>query len=168
MIGVLIALAIGAGVFAVALWFLGEGVRHGDWPGDTRVRAELRPSGQPGEDRPVAVVTAANRGAAPVLVAVAVRPALVPGWLAGPVNISVPRRTARRAFRPDGYPTVGVLLGGQSVELTAPVPRRARRYLLTVLVGQGEGRLRVHRLRMDDARCTPGRVPVTTEHGGHR
>jgi hypothetical protein len=169
MIGVLIALALGAGVFAAVLWFFGEGVRNGDWPDDTRVGAGLRRSGQPGEERPVAVVAVRNQGAAPVLVAVSVRRALLPGWLAGPVNVSVPRRTARRAFRPDGYPTVGVVLGGESAELTAPVPSRARRYLLTVLVGQGGGRLRVHRLRMDDARRTPpGRVAVTTEQGGHR
>jgi hypothetical protein len=40
---------------------------------------------------------------------------------------------------------------------------------VTILVGQAGGRLRVHRLRMDDARRTPpGRVPVTAEQGEHR
>jgi len=169
MIGVLIALAVGAGVFAAAFWFLGAGVRYGDRPEDTRVRAVLRPSGQPGEDRPVAVVTVGNRGAAPVLVAVTVRRALLPGWLTEPVNVSVPRRTARRAFRPDAYPTVGVVAGRERADLAAPVPARARRYLVTILVGQAGGRLRVHQLRMDDARCTPpGRVAVSTEQGWHR
>jgi hypothetical protein len=169
MIGVLIALAIGAGAFAAVFWFVGEGVRYGDRPDDTRVRALLRPSGQPGEERPVAVVTVHNRGAAPVLVAVTVRRALLPGWLAEPASVSVPRRTARRAFRPGGYSTVGVVTGGASAEVTAPVRACARRYLLTILVGQAGGRLRVHRLRMDGARCTPpGRVAVTAGQGGHR
>jgi len=129
----------------------------------------LRPSGQPGEERPVAVVTVLNRGAAPVLVAVTVRRTRLPGWLAEPVNVSVPRRTARRAFRPEGYPTVGVVAGGECADLTAPVRANARRYLLTILVGQAGGRLRVHRLRIDDARRDPaGRVAVSTEPGGHR
>jgi hypothetical protein len=169
MIGVLLALALGAGTFAALLQFLGEGFRHGDRPDDMRVRAVLRPSGQPGEERPVAVVTVRNLGAAPVLVAVTVRRALLPGWLAEPVNVSVPRRTARRAFRPDGYSTVGVVAGDECADLTAPVRTCARRYLLTILVGQAGGRLRVHRLRMDGARRTPpGRVAVTAQQGGHR
>jgi hypothetical protein len=169
MIGILTALAVGAGVFAVAGWLFSDGMRNGDWPDDTRVRAMLAPSGQPGEERPVAVVTVLNRGAAPVLVAVSVRRGRLPGWLAEPVNVSVPRRTARRAFRPDGYPTVAVVAVGECADLTAPVPACARRYLLTILVGQAGSRLRVHRLRMDGARCAPpGRVAVTTEQGGHR
>jgi hypothetical protein len=129
----------------------------------------LRPSGQPGEDRPVAVVTVHNRGAAPVLVAVTVRRALLPGWLAEPVNVSVPGRTARRAFRPGDYSTVGVVSGGERADLTAPVQACARRYLLTVLVGQAGGGLRVHRLRTQDAGCTPpGRLRVSAEREGHR
>ena len=95
--------------------------------------------------------------------------ATIPGWLAEPVNVSVPRRAARRAFRPDGHSTVGVVAGDESADLAAPVQACARRYLLTILVGQSGGRLRVHRLRMDGARCTPpGRVAVTAEQGGHR
>jgi hypothetical protein len=168
MIGVLIALAIGAGVLAGLLWFAAEGIRNGDRPDDARVRAVLRRSGQPGEERPVAVVTVRNGGAAPVLVAVAVRRALLPGWLAGPASVSVPRRSARRAFRPGGYPTVGVVAGGECADLTAPARACARRYLLTILVGQAGGRLRVHRLRMGDARRTPvGRLRVTAKQGRH-
>ena len=46
--------------------------------------------------------------------------------------------------------------GGQYAELSAPVPAAARRYLVTVLVGQAEGRLRVHRLRIEAAAVDGG------------
>ena len=46
--------------------------------------------------------------------------------------------------------------GGQYAELSAPVPAAARRYLVTVLVGQAGGRLRVHRLRMEAAAINGG------------
>jgi hypothetical protein len=133
---------------AVVCWLVRTGFRNGDRPGDARVRAALHGSGQPDEERPVAVVTVRNRGGAPVLAAVGVRRALFPGWLTGTVSVVVPRRTTRRAFRPDGYPTVGVVDGGAAEELIAPVPPAARHYLLTVLVGQREGRLRAYRLRL--------------------
>ena len=135
-------------VLMVTCWVVWAGVRNGDRPADARVRAALHGSGQPDEERPVAVVTVRNRGGSPVLAAVTIRRALLPGWLAGTVNVVVPCRTTRRAFRPDRYPTVGVVAGGAAAELTAPVSATARRYLLTVLVGQPEGRLRVHRLRL--------------------
>jgi len=144
-----VSLIIGAIVLLmVTCWLVSAGIRNGDRPGDARVRAALHGSGQPDEERPVAVVTVRNRGGPPVLAAVSVRRALLPGWLTGTVSVVVPRRTTRRAFRPDGYLTVGVVGGGAAEELTAPVPAAARRYLLTVLVGQPEGRLRVHRLRL--------------------
>ena len=144
-----VSLIIGAiAALAVAYWLAWAGVRNGDRPGDARVRAALHGSGQPDEERPVAVVTVDNRGGSPVLAAVGVRRALFPGWLTGSVSVVVPRRTTRRAFRPDGYPTVGVVDGGAAEELIAPVPPAARHYLLTVLVGQREGRLRVYRLRL--------------------
>jgi hypothetical protein len=135
-------------VLVVACWLVSAGIRNGDRPGDARVRAALHGSGQPDEERPVAVVTVRNRGGSPVLAAVSVRRALFPAWLTGTMSVVVPRRTTRRAFRPDGYPTVGVVGGGVTGELIAPVPAAARHYLLTVLVGQPEGRLRVHRLRL--------------------
>jgi hypothetical protein len=135
-------------VVVVACWLVSAGVRNGDRPGDARVRAALHGSGQPDEERPVAVVTVRNRGGSPVIAAVSVRPGLLPGWLTGTMSVAVPRRTTRRAFRPDGYPTVGVVGGGGTEELIAPVPAAARHYRLTVLVGQREGRLRVHRLRL--------------------
>ena len=148
MLSYVSVIIVAIAVPVVACWLLSAGMRNGDRPGDARVRAALHGSGQPDEERPVAVVTVRNRGGSPVLAAVSVRRALLPGWLTDTVSVVVPRRTSRRAFRPDGYPTVGVVDGGAAEELIAPVPAAARRYLLTVLVGQPEGRLRVHRLRL--------------------
>ena len=151
MLSLFIALAVGAVAFAAVCWCAIEGFRNGDRPDDAPVRAALRSSGQPGEERPVAVVAVGNPGGTPVLAAVAVRRALLPGWLAGGrcVGSAVPRRTARRAYRPGGFPTVAVVPGGQCAELSAPVPAAVRRYLVMVLVGQAGGRLRVHRLRIE-------------------
>jgi hypothetical protein len=156
MLSLFIALAVGAVVFSALGWCAIEGFRNGDRPDDAPVRAALRSSGQPGEERPVAVVAVRNPGGAPVLAAVAVRRALLPAGLAGAVGSRVPRRTARRAYRPGGFPTVGVVPGGQFAELSAPVPAVARRYLVTVLVGQSGGRLRVCRLRMEAAEVNGG------------
>jgi hypothetical protein len=156
MLMLFIALAIGALVLAAACWAALEGFRNGDRPDDAQVRAALRSSGQPGEERPVAVVAVRNPGSTPVLAAVAARRALLPGWLGGAVSRAAPRRTARRAYRPDGFPTVAVVAGGQRAELSAPVPRVVRRYLVTVLVGQAGGRLRVHRLRIETAAVDGG------------
>ena len=156
MLSLFIALSVGAVVFAAACWCAREGFRNGDRPDDAPVRAALRSSGQPGEDRPVAIVAVRNPGGTPVLAAVAVRRALLPGWLTGAVGSAVPRRTARRAYRPDGFPTVAVVPGGQCAELSAPVPAAMRRYLVMVLVGQAGGRLRVHRLRIEAAAVNAG------------
>jgi hypothetical protein len=156
MLSLLIVLAVAAVAFAGLFWYAREGFRNGDRPDDAQVRAALRSSGQPGEKRPVAVVALGNPDGTPVLAAVAVRRALLPVWLAGAVGSAVPRRTARRAYRPDGFPTVAVVPGGQYAELSAPVPAAARRYLVTVLVGQAGGRLRVHRLRIEAAAVDGG------------
>ncbi len=156
MLSLFIALAVGAVAFAALCWAALEGFRNGDRPDDAQVLAALRSSGQPGEERPVAVVAVRNPGSTPVLAAVAVRRALLPVWLAGAVGSAVPRRTARRAYRPGGFPTVAVVAGGQRAELSAPVPAAVRRYLVTVLVGQAEGRLRVHRLRIEAAAVDGG------------
>jgi hypothetical protein len=156
MLGLLITLAVGAVAFAVLFWFGREGFRNGDRPDDAPVRAALRSSGQPGEERPVAVVAVRNPGGSPVLAAVAVRRALLPGRLAGTASSAVARRTARRAYRPGGFPTVAVVASGQCAELSAPVPASARHYLVTVLVGQAGGRLRVHRLRIEAAAVNAG------------
>jgi hypothetical protein len=159
MLSLLIALAVGAAAFAAVCWLAREGFRNGDRPDDAPVWAALRSSGQPGEQRPVAVVALGNPGETPVLAAVAVRRALLPGWLAGIVGangIAIPRRTARRAYRPDGFPTVAVVPGGHYAELSAPVPAALRRYLIMVLVGQAGGRLRVHRLQIEAAAVDAG------------
>ena len=151
-----IALAVGVLVLGAVCWAAVEGFRNGDRPDDAQVLAALRSSGQPGEERPVAVVAVRNPGSTPVLAAVAARRALIPGWLGGAVGSAVPRRTARRAYRPAGFPTVAVVAGGQRAELSAPVPAAVRRYLVTVLVGQAGGRLRVHRLRIGAAAVDAG------------
>jgi hypothetical protein len=156
MLSLFIVLAVSAVAFAAVFWGAREGFRNGDRPDDAPVRAALRSSGQPGEERPVAVVAVRNPGGTPVLAAVAVRRALLPGWLAGAVTSAVPRRTARRAYRPGGFPTVAVVGGGQSAELSAPVPAAVRRYLVMVLVGQAGGRLRVHRVRIQAAAVDAG------------
>ena len=156
MLILFLALAVSAMAFAVVFWAAREGFRNGDRPDDAPVRSALRSSGQPGEERPVAVVAVRNPGGTPVLVAVGVRRALLPGWLAGAVASAVPRRTARRAYRPSGFPTVAVVPGGQFAELSAPVPAAERYYLVTVLVGQAGGRLRAHRLRIGAAAVDAG------------
>ncbi|HXT93366.1 MAG TPA: hypothetical protein VN714_29385, partial [Trebonia sp.] len=58
-----VSLIIGAIVLLmVTCWLVSAGIRNGDRPGDARVRAALHGSGQPDEERPVAVVTVRNRG----------------------------------------------------------------------------------------------------------
>jgi hypothetical protein len=156
MLSLFIALAVGAVAFAAVCWCARGGFRNGDRPEDAPFRAARGASGQPGEERLVAVVAVRSPGGSPVLAAVAVRRALLPGWLAGAVTSAVPRRTARRAYRPGGFPTVAVVPGGQFGELSAPVPAPARRYLVMVLVGQAGGRLRVHRLRIGAAAVDAG------------
>jgi hypothetical protein len=170
MLSLLIALGVGVIAFAVMFWLAMEGFRNGDRPGDAPVRAALRSSGQPGEERPVALVAVGNPGPTPVLAAVAVRRALLPGWLAGLLGAdgsSVARRTTRRAYRPDRFPTVAVVAGRRWAELAAPVPAAARRYLVLVLVGEADGRLRSHRLRIDatavDGRWHGHAAPVAGE-----
>jgi hypothetical protein len=156
MLSLFIALAVSVVAFAAVFWCAIGGFRNGDRPEDAAVCAALRSSGQPGEDRPVAVVALGNPDGTPVLAAVAVRRALLPGWLVGAVDSAVPRRTARRAYRPGCFPTVAVVPGGQYAELSAPVPAAARRYLVVVLVGQSGGRLRVCRLRLEAAEINGG------------
>jgi hypothetical protein len=159
MLSLLFALVVGAVAFAAVCWCALAGFRNGNRPDDAPVRAALRSSGQPGEQRPVAVVALGNVSGTPVLAAVAVRRALLPGWLSeavGAIGTAVPRRTSRRAYRPSGFPTVAVVPGGQYAELSAPVPAIARRYLIVVLVGQAGGRLLVHRMRIGAAAVDAG------------
>src|SRR6202044_3600017 len=86
---------------------------------------ERRPAGRWAGPGRAQVGAVGNPGGPPVLAAVAVRRALLPGWLTGAVGAigsTVPRRTARRAYRPTAFPTVAVVPGGQCAELSAPVP----------------------------------------------
>ena len=124
MLSLLIALAVGAVAFAGLFWYAREGFRNGDRPDDAPVRAALRSSGQPGEKRPVAVVAVRNPGGTPVLAAVAVRRALLPGWLAGAVGSarSAPHRPPRlpAGRLPDGR-------GGARAASTRSCPPRCPR-----------------------------------------
>jgi hypothetical protein len=150
-------LTTGIVVLALVCWCVAMGFRDGDRPADATVSAALRDSGQPDEPRPVIVATVVNPSPVPALVGLSARPGR-PAWLAGlghPLTVTVPRRTARAKFHPPSYATVGIVPPSASIRFPVPVERAARRYVLTVVVGQGAGRLRLHRLHV------PGtKVPV--------
>lgn len=129
----------------LGLWGIG-GVRNGDQPGDARVSALIGAGGAGGN--PLIFATVRNPSGTPALTALRVRRGLVPGSLAGKFSVRVPRWTKGRRFRPGAYETVGVVPAGGAAEFPVPVPERARRYVLTVAVGQRGGRLRVYRLRL--------------------
>ena len=142
-------------VLALLFWVAAKGVRDGDGPADAMVSAVLRDAGQPDERRPVIVATVANPSGRPVVAGLSARPGSLPAWLAGaghPLTVTVPRRTARGKFRPGGYATVGVVPASATVRFLVPVDRAAGRYVLTAAVGQGPGRLRLHRLHIPGAR----------------
>jgi hypothetical protein len=120
--------------------------RNGDRPGDARVSALLG-TGADGGSRLI-FATVRNPSGAPALTALRVRRGLVPGSVAGQLSVRVPRWTRGRRFRPAAYETVGVVPAGGAAEFPVPVPCRAHRYVLTVAVGQRDGRLRVYRLRL--------------------
>jgi hypothetical protein len=133
-----------AGVYCLAV----TGFRNGDRPGDARVTALLtEKAGQYGA-HPVIVATVRNPSGTPVLAALRVRRALLPGWLALPHDVRVPRLTGGRRFRPERFATVGVVCAAGAAEFIVQAPVRARRCLLIVAVGQEGGRLREHRLRL--------------------
>jgi hypothetical protein len=147
-----------AGLIAGLFWCLAAGFRNGDRPGDALVTALLATGTQANETRadetradearPLIVVTVRNPSGTPVFAALTAKTALLPAGLASARNVSVPRWTLRRKFRPGKYAAVGVAPAGGAAEFAVPVPARARRYLLTAVVGQQGGRLRVHRLRL--------------------
>jgi hypothetical protein len=89
-----------------------------------------------------------NPSGAPVLAGLRARRAWLPAALAGSLSAGAPLLTRRRTFRPGRYATVGVVGDGRTAELAVPAPARGRRWLLTVVVGQRGGRLRVYRLRV--------------------
>jgi hypothetical protein len=142
-----------AGLIAALCWCLAVGLRNGDRPGDVLVTALLTSGTRAGEARQVMVVTVRNPSGTPVFAALTAKTALLPAGLAGAHDVSVPRRTLRRKFRPGKYATVGVAPAGGAAEFAVPVPARARRYLLTAAIGQEGGRLRVHRLRLGPVSC---------------
>lgn len=135
-------------LFLCGLGFLGE--RNGDMAGDALVSVVTRGAGQPGESRPVLSVTVTNPTDTPVLAALDARRALLPGLLAGSYWATVPYRTKK--FRASDFPTVGVVAGQAIAAFAVPVRGRARRYLLTAVVGQQDSRLRRYRLRVEAAR----------------
>jgi hypothetical protein len=147
--GIIVAIAVLAGLCGLAA----AGSRNGDRPGDARVSASLRAAAQPDETRPEIVVTVRNPSGAPVLAAVRARRALLAGGPAGPLTVSVPRWTTRRRFRPGKFGAVGVVPAAGVAELALPVSGRAGRCLLIAAVGQEGGRLRVHRLRLSPGRA---------------
>jgi hypothetical protein len=125
------------------------GLRNGDRPGDARVSARSRPGGRDGEPGPVLSAVVRNPSGAVVLAGLRARRAWLPAGLAGPQSAGAPLLTRRRAFRPGRLGAVGAVPAGGAAELTVPAPPRGRRWLLTVIVGQQGGRLRVYRLRVD-------------------
>jgi len=152
--------AAGVAVLALLCRVAAAGFRYGDRSADARVSAVLRDAGQPDEPRPVVAVTVRNPAGTPVLAGASARRARLPHWLGGTLDVTVPRRTRRRAFRPGAYATVGVVPGEAAARLAVPVPAPAARYRLTVAVGQSGGRLRVHRLLV-----VPARFPVARSNG---
>jgi hypothetical protein len=136
------------GVISALVYCLAASLRNGDRPGDAKVTAVLTTGTQPDEARPLIVVSVRNPSGTPVFAALTARRALLPAGLAAAHNVTVPRWTLRRKFRPGQYAVVGVAPAGGAAELAVPVRARARRYLLTAVVGQEAGRLRVHRLRL--------------------
>jgi hypothetical protein len=141
-------------VFAALCACAAAGFRNGDRLADATVTALLRDAGQPDEPRPVVVATVRNPSERPLLAGLSVRRAALPGRGG---NVTVPHRTARRRLRACGYATIGVVRAYGIARLTVPVSVSARRYLLTAAIGQADGRLRLHRLRVThgQARAKP-------------
>jgi hypothetical protein len=134
------------GVFAALYYLAAAGTRNGDRLADAQVTTLPTIGAHPEGARPLIVATVRNPSGTPVLAALSARRDLTPAFLAEPHEVSAPQRTLRRKFRPGRYECVGVVPAGGAAELAVPVP--ARRYVLTVAVGQEGGRLRVHRLRL--------------------
>lgn len=146
---VLCILVVGMLTLAGLAWLAVLGVRNGDRPLDATVSVELRHAGQPDEARPVIIAEVGNPSASPVIVGLSARRSPAPGWLlAG--SSSVPWRTSRHELRADRYETVGVVPAGGVVRFPVPVLQAGQRYLLTAVIGQSGGRLRVHRRPVDD------------------
>jgi hypothetical protein len=157
MMFLLIGLIIGVAVLAALVMVAGHGFRSGDLPADARVTAVLSGAGQPDEPRPVVVATVRNPSAVPVLAGLSVRRTRVPELLTGGMTVTVPRWTASRRYRAGSHATVGVVPVDAATQFIVPVPAGSGRYLLTVVVGQAGGRLRVYRLSLGPAVARSGR-----------
>jgi hypothetical protein len=146
---VLVAVLGAGGMLLLVLCALGlvqAGVRAGDRPADAAVHVRLSESGQPDSARPVLIVTVRNPGTVPLLAGFSVARRQLPGWLDAGMTVHVPRRTIRRRYRAARQEVVGVVPAGTGSSFAVPVPVLARRYLLTAVLGQGGGRLRVFRI----------------------
>jgi hypothetical protein len=148
MVGFVVTLAIAFATFAALGWRAAAGLRDGDRPGDAKVSALLRESGQPDEPRPVVIVTVRNPSDKPVLAGLSARRTVVPALLRCGPSVTVPTRTARRSLRPTAYATIGVVPPHASARFPVAVRGQARRCLLTAAIGQADGRLRLHRLHV--------------------
>jgi hypothetical protein len=135
-------------LLAAVFMLAAAGLRNGDRPGDARVSAVVRRGTQPDEPRPVLVAVVRNPSGSAVLAGLGARRAWLPAAVAGSLSAGAPLLTRRRRFRPGRFDTVAVVAAGGTAELTVPAPPRGRRWLLTVVVGQQGGRLRVYRLRL--------------------
>lgn len=147
MLGV-IAVVVGSLVVlsVFALTMVHVGIRTGDLPGDAAVSATLAGSGQPDESRPVVLVAVRNPGDTPLLAGLSARRRLVPDWLDDGMTVRVPRRTTRASLRAQAHDVVGVVpAGGEAEFAVAAAGRPGRRYLVTAVLGQAGGRLRVLR-----------------------
>lgn len=146
----LIAFGALALTLAVATRLAITGLRNGDRPLDAVVTAQLRQAGQPDETRPVVIAEVRNPSGSVLMVGLTARRSrVVLAWLGGG-SVAVPRRTSRRALRAGRYETVGVVPARGSARFDVPVTAAGKRYLLTAAVGQQGGRLRVHRLAVDE------------------
>jgi len=164
MLGVVIVVLVSLLAMSVfAMGMLRAGLRNGDQLGDATVAASLAGSGQPDESRPVVLVRVRNPGEVPLLAGFRARRRLIPGWLDPGMSVRVPRRTSRRRLRAAAYEVVGVVPADEDAEFAVPVtgpPSPAGRYLLTAVLGQAGGRLRVFRLPVP-GRYDPGSIVMT-------
>jgi hypothetical protein len=143
-----VIMAFAFATFAALGWRAVAGLRDGDRPGDAKVSALLRDSGQPDESRPVVIAMVRNPSDKPVLAGLSARRTVMPELLRCGPSVTVPMRTARRNLRPTAYATIGVVPPHASARFPVPIRGRARRYLLTAAIGQAGGRLRLHRLHV--------------------
>ncbi|HVT69269.1 MAG TPA: hypothetical protein VHF26_16075 [Trebonia sp.] len=151
MTAIFLTLGLGALAFAGVFLLAEIGIRDGDRPDDVRVSVEAWTAGQPDEQRPVLIAEIRNPSAAPVLAGLTARRSRTPGLLAAS-TVSVPLRTTRRGLRADDHDTVGIVPEFGTARFTVPVESAARRYRLTVAVGQRDRRLRLHRIYISAAR----------------